>query len=149
MEMTGVLMAGLGAVAIVGCVFVLIAVALIWLTYDAAKAADPDKQTMKPGFVWLCLIPLFNLYWNFVAFPAVSDSLAATARGKGKDVGDAGRSVGMAFCCLAILAFLLGVINQLTRNSLEGLELIAYVIVFILHIVYVVKVRKAKAVINS
>ena len=91
LEVASILAIGVGLVLLI-CFVLLIKIGLLWLTYDAANAADPDKQTMKPGFVWLLLIPLFNYYWNFVALPAVSDSLSATARGKDKDVGDAGRS---------------------------------------------------------
>ena len=136
------------------CLLLLIKIGLLWLTYDAAKAADPDKQSMGPGLVWLLLVPLFNYYWNFIALPAVSDSLSATARGKGKEVGDAGRSVGMVTCYLSLASFVLTLISSFTKNSssasfTETLSSLVTLITFICFIAYVVKVRKAKGIIAS
>ena len=153
LEAAGILAIGIVLVLIV-CLLLLLKIGLLWLTYDAANAADPDKQTMRPGFVWLLLIPLFNYYWNFIALPAVSDSLSATAREKGKDVGDAGRSVGMVTCYLSLISLILQIINDFTKNSpnaglVKGLLSLAMLITFICFITYVVKLRKAKRIIYS
>ena len=72
-----------------------------WLIFDAAKAAAPEHRTMKPGLVWLMLIPLFNVFWQFKALPAVSNSLKATLDAKGQAGGDAGRLVGLLFAWIA------------------------------------------------
>mgnify|MGYP001168966717 CR=1 FL=1 len=153
LEVASILAIGVGLVLLI-CFVLLIKIGLLWLTYDAANAADPDKQTMKPGFVWLLLIPLFNYYWNFIALPAISDSLSATARGKDKDVGDAGRSVGMVACYLSLVSFILQLVKEFTKNSssaslTDGVWSLACLITFICFIAYVVKVRKAKRIINS
>lgn len=153
LEAAGIVAAGI-LLLLVLCFLLLIKIGLLWLTYDAANAADPDKQTMSPGFVWLLLIPLFNYYWNFVALPAVSDSLSATAREKGKDVGDAGRAVGMVTCYLSLISLIMQIVNNFAENSpsaslVKGLLSLALFITFVFFIIYVVKVRKAKRIICS
>ena len=140
------------AVLLIIILVLVVVIALTWITYDAAKAADPANQTMKPGLVWLTIVPLFVVYWNFIALPAVSNSLAATARDKGKDVGDAGRSIGMAVCYLSVVVYVLWGISELAKSgasgaALGGLYSLAAFVTFVLHIVYVVQVRRAKRVI--
>lgn len=152
MELGGDVIAAVIAVAIIIIAVVVVVIVLTWITYDAAKAADPAHQTMRPGLVWLTIIPIFVVYWNFVALPAVSNSLAATARDQGKDVGDAGRPIGMAVCYLTVVVYILWAISEFTKSgpagaAVGGIYSLSALAVFVLHIVYVVQVRRAKRVI--
>lgn len=59
---------------------------LIWLIptifflltlQKALNRVAPERRTMNPPMVWLCLIPLFNAVWNFMVVLALSKSLGA------------------------------------------------------------------------
>ncbi|MBS1607086.1 MAG: hypothetical protein JST42_30825 [Bacteroidetes bacterium] len=36
----------------------------------------PEYRELRPGLVWLQLIPLFNLYWMFVVVTRIADSIS-------------------------------------------------------------------------
>ena len=44
---------------------------------------SPENRTLSPGLVWLGLIPLFNLIWNFVLVIGVAKSLGNEFRRRG------------------------------------------------------------------
>ena len=62
-------------------------VALIFIGYLAAliffliaqqntlKSIKPHNRKMQPGEVWLQLIPVFNLIWQFIVVGRISDSI--------------------------------------------------------------------------
>ena len=136
-------------------VFLVVAIIMLWLIYNAAQAADPKHQRMNPGLVWLLLIPLFNLFWMFKVYPAVSDSLAATARDRGQDVGDAGRGIGLAYCIVALISVLVtSFVNYDTQPSAgfaseDGWSSALSLVSLVLLIIYVVKVQGVKKIIKS
>lgn len=39
------------------------------------KAIQPQNRKMSPGEVWLQLIPLFNLVWQFIVVARIADSI--------------------------------------------------------------------------
>ena len=42
---------------------------------DIVKAIKPENRTIQPNEVWLQLIPVFNLYWQFVVVDRIADSI--------------------------------------------------------------------------
>jgi hypothetical protein len=64
----GILMVGLGCVA--GIVFL----SLLQMTLGRCS---PRNRTMAPAAVWLCLIPIFGVFWMIRVVNAVGDSLRA------------------------------------------------------------------------
>ena len=53
---------------------------LIWVFYantvrKTLLLVAPENRLMKPGMAWLLVVPLFNIYWNFVVASQVADSL--------------------------------------------------------------------------
>lgn len=42
---------------------------------NTLKAIKPQNRRMQPGEVWLQLIPLFNLVWQFIVVARISDSI--------------------------------------------------------------------------
>lgn len=44
---------------------------------NTLKAISPESRLMNPGQVWLMLIPLFNLYWQFMLVDKLSRSIGA------------------------------------------------------------------------
>ncbi|MEE2908448.1 MAG: DUF4328 domain-containing protein [Planctomycetota bacterium] len=158
-------MAALGAAACYLGVALGILVVILWLIYDAAKAADPKHQSMEPGLVWLLIIPVFNVFWNFRALPAVADSLSATLRDHGKDGGDCGRLFGYIWSLLMIVWWILLIIGfagghamaftggnaaSVAALGLIGiLRIITDLVIIVFVILYIVQVQSAKAKIRS
>ncbi len=42
---------------------------------NTLKAIKPHNRKMQPGEVWLQLIPLFNLIWQFIVVGKIADSI--------------------------------------------------------------------------
>lgn len=53
-------------------------VVIIWLIVmnRAIDQVSHDIRRMEPGAVWLCLIPLFGLVWQFMVIGAVANGIA-------------------------------------------------------------------------
>lgn len=69
---------------------------------NAMNTVRPEFRKMPPGQVWLELIPLFGLVWQFFNVINVSDSLKKefVARGIPTAEERPGYSVGITFCIL-------------------------------------------------
>jgi hypothetical protein len=91
-----------------GLIGILIYVAICYLISDAlASVPIEHRRGMSPGLVWLLLIPLFNLVWNFFVFPRVSDSFRSYFDSTGRPIpGDYGRQLGIAFAILNACMFI-------------------------------------------
>lgn len=99
--------------AILVMVLVTLAIALAinivicFLIYAAQKQVPAEHRQIEPGLVWLLLIPIFNIVWNFWVFLKVPDSYRAAFAARGElDVADCGRGVGQwyAICCAVATA---------------------------------------------
>ncbi len=93
--------------ALVGLVVgIAIAVVIALLVSGPLKRIPPEYREIEPGKVWLLLIPLFNLIWNFFVFPKVSRSFQKYFAAQGKaEHGDCGEKVGLWYaicgaCCM-------------------------------------------------
>lgn len=49
----------------------------------ALSRCSPESRTFPPGLVWLGLIPLFNLIWNFILVIGIAKSLGNEFRRRG------------------------------------------------------------------
>lgn len=79
-----------------------ISVLVCYLLYTAQQAIPPQFQRIPPGQVWLLLIPLFNLVWNFFVYLRIPESYQSYFYSMGRtDVGDAGKSLGLWFAICA------------------------------------------------
>jgi len=73
-----------------------IAIVICALLYSAQTRIPEEHRKIPAGHVWLLLIPLFNLVWNFFVFPRVADSYKSYFNAQGRtEVGDCGRTVGL------------------------------------------------------
>lgn len=54
-----------------------IAVMIVWLIImnKAIDQVSHDLRKMEPNAVWLCLIPLFGFFWQFMVITAVADGI--------------------------------------------------------------------------
>lgn len=96
---------------------------ICWLLSDALKHLPPAYRQQQPEMVWLLLIPLFNLVWNFFVYPKIADSykayFAAQAGGavptpmpgalpnlnyQTSPGDDCGRGIGLAYSICAAIA---------------------------------------------
>jgi len=70
---------------------------------NALQTVAPDRRSLTPGLVWLNLIPIFNLVWNFFIVSHVSHSLRREFASRGvTNVGDCGYGLGIAMSVLVI-----------------------------------------------
>lgn len=69
----------------------------------ALSRCRPENRLMQPGLVWLNLIPVFNLIWQFFTVIYVAQSLEkeCTARTISCEP-EPGKSVGLAMCIMNI-----------------------------------------------
>ena len=95
------------AAAAVGLVVGLaISVVIILLITSVLNVVPQQYREIEPAMVWLLLIPLFNLIWNFFVFPKVSRSLQKYFAAQGKsEHGDCGEKIGFWYaicgtCCI-------------------------------------------------
>ena len=65
------------------------------------QRCSPQSRTMAPGLVWLMLIPLFNVVWQFIIVLRIASSLGNEFRLRNVLKEDApGQSVGLVVCIL-------------------------------------------------
>jgi hypothetical protein len=111
---------GLGIGVMVGVLIALVVLVFYLLTLQKALTrCSPENRAMQPGMVWLQLIPLFNLVWQFFNVINVAKSLGAEfqKRGMGEDP-QPGKTLGLVTCIL----FCCGIIPVLgALCSLAGL----------------------------
>ena len=92
------------AAAVVACMVGLAVQIMYLLTLArAAGRCDPRNRRLSPGQVWLCLIPLFGLVWQFFVVFRLAAALRREFSARGGAPGaeeDYGRRLGLAACIL-------------------------------------------------
>lgn len=115
-----------------------ISVFICYLLWNAQKQVPARFRKVEPNMIWLLLIPLFNLVWNFFVIPKISDSYKAYFDSVGRtDVGTCNREIGLGYCiagACCIVPFL---------GYLAGLA------AFVLLILFLVKIYELKKQIPS
>ncbi len=100
----------IGLFGSVFCTPLLLNIIVCALLFSALRKLPRAYQRQEPGMVWLLVIPLFHLVWNFFVYPRISESYCAYFRAIGRhDVGDCAESIGLAYCICAAIAVLPGV----------------------------------------
>lgn len=94
-----------------------------------------ENRKMQPGQVWLTLIPIFGIVWQFIIVNNLADSLQLEFSQRNINVGEdrPGIGIGLAYCilfCCSIIPFL-GILTGLAG--------------FICWIIYWVKIANFKA----
>ena len=102
----GLLMVILTTLLITLAISLAILIVICALLHSALARVPPEHRAMEPGLVWLLLIPLFSIIWNFFVFLRIPESYKSyfTAQGR-TDVGDCGRGVGMWYAICGALSF--------------------------------------------
>jgi hypothetical protein len=72
-----------------------------------AKVPAEYHQNISPGQVWLLLIPLFNIVWNFFVSQRVPDTFRVYFEATGRpQPGDYGKQLGLIYSILACCVFI-------------------------------------------
>ena len=88
---------------IAGCLFLgLLAIGIVYIAFlsGVLRKCSPASRTMEPGMVWLLLVPLLNVVWNFLVVTALARSLGNEFRLRNipTDNPEPGKSIGIAMC---------------------------------------------------
>ncbi len=105
-----------------------IAIAIFYiLTLSRALGkCRPSAKTMEPGMLWLLLIPLFNLIWNFFVVLALAKSLGNEFRLRNipNQESEPGKTIGMAMAVCGACS-IIPLVNILTG--------IVYIVLWIIY----------------
>jgi hypothetical protein len=86
-------------------------IVICFFLFTFYKRIPTQFRKMEPGFVWLLLVPCFNLVWNFFVYIRLPKSLQGYFSSVGNSrVGDCGEGLGLvyAICQVATLIPCLG-----------------------------------------
>jgi protein-S-isoprenylcysteine O-methyltransferase Ste14 len=90
-----------------------------WLLSSWVKRIPEEHRKLGPGSVWLLMIPLFSILWNFLVYPRISDSFESYFRSKG-DSTSTGRGMSLAYCILALASMPLGIAQMFMNPAFKG-----------------------------
>lgn len=97
----------LGAVCVGFLVVFAIHALICYFLMTFLNRLPAQYRQQQPGMVWLLMIPLFNVVWNFFVYPKISASYKSYLDSKGyQNHGDAGMNLALAYCILAIFCFI-------------------------------------------
>ena len=83
---------------------IVVAVFYLLTLQKALSRVSPHNRLMEPGLVWLLLIPIFSLIWQFFVAIRVPGSLQNEFRDRGRDDGsDYGKSIALTTAVLQIV----------------------------------------------
>jgi len=109
------------------CVLLIPFILFLITQQNILKSIPPQHRSMSPGQVWLQLIPLFNIVWQFIVVSRIANSIGKELASENsfsfeRDYAktDANGSkptkgIGMAYCilgCFSIIPFI-GIITGL------------------------------------
>jgi hypothetical protein len=82
------------------CAILLVPTIFYLLTLQKAlNRCSPENRAMQPGMVWLMLIPLFNVVWQFFVVLNLAKSLAAEFQKRGiAEDPNPGQTLGLVMC---------------------------------------------------
>ncbi len=116
---------------IVVCLLVVIAIHILicYLLWSAQKRVPPQFRKIEPGLIWLLLIPIFPLVWNFFVYPKIAASYKAYFDSIGRtDVGACGGDLGLGYS----IVFACSIVPYL--GMLTGLAALILLILFLVKI---------------
>lgn len=120
-------------------IFLIPAIFYLLTLQKALAKCSPTSRTMEPGMVWLCLIPLFSLIWNFFVVMALGKSLSNefARRGIASPEPLPGQPIGLGMS-ICLCCGIIPVLNLLTS-----------VAALVLWIMYWVKIANYSAMLGE
>jgi hypothetical protein len=120
-------------------------VALYTLTlYNTLDVIAPINRAIRPGMVWLMMIPFFNLVWHFVIVHKIADSIAGEFRQR---VGQSDFRPGYGTGMIASTAFFISVLISIAAPKNTPTDMIGgifSIIGIICGITYWIQIHKYK-----
>lgn len=105
-------------------IFVVVESLFIISLRKALEKCSPASRAMDPGMLWLLLIPILNVVWNFVVVNNMAKSLGNEFRLRGIPNAEAepGKTVGLAMSALGVAVWIPKLVPSLaTIGTLAGL----------------------------
>lgn len=99
----------LGAVLLFVAVLAVIPAIFYLLTLQRAiEKCSPASRAIQPAMVWLCLIPLFGIVWNFIMVLNIAKTLRSEFNLRGIPCPEAepAQSIGLGMCICPLLSFI-------------------------------------------
>lgn len=137
--------------------FVIPGILFILAQQNTLQVISPENRKISPGSVWLQLIPVFGLVWQFIVVTRIAHSISKEMESKiGESILDNSQAqikqtdesptyiIGIAYCTLTTLGL---IINYATRYSSLYLELFGSFFVLtgmVCWIIYWVRLAMAK-----
>ncbi len=88
-------------VVVLGLAMLVVGILYLLTLQKSLNRCSPESRAMAPGLVWLMLIPLFNLVWQFFVVLNIAKSLQAEFALRGIDAEpEPGKKIGLAMCIL-------------------------------------------------
>lgn len=116
-------------IAVVVLVIIVIGILYLMTLYKCLKKVKPENRAMEPGLVWLSLIPVFNLVWNFFIVIQMKESLSKEFNSRQlPDDGDYGFGMGLTFAILACV------------NNIPYLNVLTSIPTLIFWVIYWIKI---------
>lgn len=113
---------------------------------NTLKVISPSNRTVEPSSVWLMLIPVVNLFWPFVLYSKIRDSINFEYKSKGvADTAEATHKIGIV---LSIAVLLNALYTTFISRSDLGASLIGTTML-ISWIVYWVQISNHKKKLQS
>ena len=134
--------AALALLAFILCIasvinYVVLCVIIIIISV-ALKAVPSEYRVMKPGQVWLLLIPCFSMIWNFWVFQRVPQSFQNYFASQGRtNFGDCGGQLGLWYA-ITVAASVIPCVNFIAGPAS-----------FVLLLIFLVKILELKQQIRS
>jgi cytochrome bd-type quinol oxidase subunit 2 len=111
-----------GIVGIVMLVAFAINVAITWFLYDTLNRIPAEHRKQDPGLVWLLLVPMLSVVWNFMVWPKIAQSFRTHFEARGRyENGDCGEQIAMIYCVGGAVSLALGCIGQIPFIGIIGL----------------------------
>lgn len=111
----------------------IIAILFLVSLQNTIKAAAPENRMMKPGFVWIQLIPFVGAVYSFIVAGKVADTIAAEYKSKGQMLPAARPTygLGMTFAIFSLILYVLNIYSRMKFGSVDPStmtqeEMIAY-----------------------
>ncbi len=94
--------------------FIVIAGAIAYFLTTCLNRIPAQHRKQEPGMVWLMMIPLVNIVWNFFVFPKVAESFQSYFDEQGDtSVGDCGKQLS-TFLCISVVLSIVPLLSCLT-----------------------------------
>lgn len=75
---------------------------------NTLKEIHPDNRRMQPAEVWLELIPIYGMVWQFIVVNRLADSLKSEFLSRNIDLSEdrPGHALGIAYCILLLCSWI-------------------------------------------